>query len=50
MKSNKRKLAIGLIGGVLIGAGIAADIKYKGLLYQQLPKAVQARLDRMIGS
>lgn len=49
MKSNKRRLVIGLIGGVLIVAGLA-DIKYKGLLYQQLPKGMQARLERMMGS
>jgi len=49
MKSNKRRLAIGLIGGVLIVAGLA-DIKFKGLLYQKLPKDLQARLGRMMGS
>ena len=49
MKANKRRLTIGLIGGVLVVAGLA-DIKFKGLLYQKLPKGVQARLERMMGS
>jgi len=49
MESNKRRLVIGLIGGVLFVAGLA-DIKFKGMLYQKFPKGVQARLERMMGS
>lgn len=50
MKIKKRMLTFGLIGGgILVIAGLA-DIKYKGLLYKQLPKSVQARLDRIMAS
>lgn len=47
MKQRKGKTTMILIGGVFVAATIA-DLKYKGLLYRQLSKKMQAYVDQII--